>query len=80
MIVTIYADNLASWSDDGSVVRAIGLDSAGNTVTFGIEPRYAQDIGQALIFGDEESVDVEVEDWQVIGVQPMASPAEGRQI
>lgn len=73
MIVTVYTDNIASWSDEGSVVRAIGLDSAGRQITFGIEPRCAHDIFNALVIQDEESVDVEVEDWQILGVQPVAS-------
>jgi len=70
MIITITEADLATLRDHGSVALITGTSEDGRRVQFGLEPRYLDDIGNALIFGEESEVDVEIEGWQIYG-QPV---------
>lgn len=66
MIVTVYTDNVAAFMADDPWVNAVGLDRAGNQITFRTDYGQAQDLTQRLLYGDETSVDVEVDQSDVI--------------
>lgn len=55
----------ACTGDHGSIVLFDGVDDKDQTYTFGVDRRYAADIYNALIEG--EDVNVEIEGWQVFG-------------
>lgn len=70
MLITITETDLATLQDHGSVALITGTNEDGQRVQFAVEPRYLDDIGNALVFGEESEVDVEIEGWQIYG-QPV---------
>lgn len=68
MLITIDETSIASLADHGSVVLVTGADTSGRMITFGAEPRMINDIAHAVMIEDE-IVQVEIEPWQVMGVQ-----------
>ena len=77
MIITLTEADLATLQDHGSVALITGTNDEGERVQFGLEPRYLDDIGNALVFGEEPEVDVEIESWQIFG-QPVDPEEQGR--
>jgi hypothetical protein len=63
MILTVADDTI--YEDHGTVVTLEGTDEQGRKHTFGADWRSAQAIRAALDI--ESAIDVEVEDWQLLG-------------
>lgn len=67
MVVTLVEEDIVTIQDHGSVALITGTNEDGERVTFGVDPRALDDIGRALIFGEEFEITVEVEGWQIMG-------------
>lgn len=67
MFVTLVEDDLATLQEHGSIALITGTNEDGARVTFGVDARMIEDIGMALIFGEEFETTVEVEGWQIVG-------------
>jgi hypothetical protein len=73
-IITLTIEDLATLASHGSVWSITGTGEDGERVTFGGEPRLMDDVAGALMIGDEDEVEVSIEDWQVLSTQ--TPPAE----
>lgn len=68
MTITLVDTDIATLVDHGSIIAITGTDEEGQRVRFGADARMIEPALQALVMDEEYEIDVEVDDWQVLGV------------
>lgn len=74
MQVTLEDTDVATLIDQGTVVVITGTGEDGQRVTFGADARAIEPALRALVMDEEFSVDVEVDEWQILRVTPVEAP------